>query len=111
MPTATELVILIGLQGAGKTSFYRAIWAGTHNHVSKDRRRNNRRPARRQLQLLEEALRAGRSVVVDNTNPTALDRVELIALGRSLGARVVGYYFESRLADCLERNSQRAGKA
>jgi predicted kinase len=105
-----ELVIFTGLQGAGKTTFYRTFFAGTHVLVSKDRFRNNANPARRQRQLLEEALGAGRSVVVDNTNATAEDRQALIALGRSFGARIVGYYFESRLADCLERNRQRAGK-
>src|SRR5207249_6790556 len=86
-------------------------FAGTHDLVSKDRFPNNRNPARRQRQLIEEALGAGRSVVVDNTNPTAEDRAGLIALARSFGATVVGYYFESRLADCLDRNRQREGKA
>jgi predicted kinase len=108
---AAELVILIGLQGSGKSSFYRAYFAATHDWVSKDRFRNNRKPGRRQRLLIEEALAAGRSVVVDNTNATAADRAELIALARSFGARVSGYYFESRLANCLERNRQRTGKA
>ena len=107
---APELVVFIGLQGAGKSSFYRARFAGTHDWVSKDRFPNNRNRARRQRQLITEALGAGRSVVVDNTNPTREDRAELIALARSFGATVVGYYFESRLADCLERNRQRQGK-
>ena len=39
------------------------------------------------------------------------ERADLIALGRTYGATVIGYYFESRLADCLERNRQRQGKA
>lgn len=105
-----ELVILIGLQGAGKSSFYRARFASSHVLVSKDLLRNNRRPARRQRQLIEEALVAGRSVVVDNTNPTVQDRVELIEVARTHGATVIGYYFESRLDDCLERNRLRTGK-
>jgi predicted kinase len=108
---ASEMVILVGLQGSGKSSFYQAFFAGTHDWVSKDRFPNNRKPARRQRQLLEEALGAGRSVVVDNTNATAAERAELIALARAFGATVVGYSFESTLADCLERNRQRPGKA
>ncbi len=108
---ATEMIILIGLQGSGKSSFYRTCFAATHAGVSKDRFPNNRNPARRQRLLIEESLTAGRSVVVDNTNVRAADRAELIALARSLTARVVGYYFESRLADCLERNVRRVGKA
>lgn len=109
-PTA-ELILFIGLQGSGKSSFYRDSFADTHDLVSKDRFPNNRNPARRQRQLIEEALGRGRSVVVDNTNPTPEDRSELIALARAFGARVPGYYFESRLLDCLERNRQRQGKA
>jgi predicted kinase len=68
---APELVIFVGLQGAGKTTFHRTQFAASHDLVSKDRFRNNRRPARRQRQLIKEALQAGRSVVVDNTNPSA----------------------------------------
>jgi predicted kinase len=105
-----ELVVFVGLQGSGKSSFYCARFAGTHDLVSKDRCPNNRNPARRQRQLVEEAVAAGRSVVVDNTNPTAQDRAALLTLACSFGAAAVGYYFESRLADCLERNRQREGK-
>jgi predicted kinase len=108
---AQELVTFIGLQGSGKSSFYRARFADTHALVSKDLFPNNRHPARRQRQLIEEALGAGRSVVIDNTNPTPQERAELIALGRAAGATVIGYYFESRLADCLDRNRQRQSKA
>jgi predicted kinase len=106
-----ELVIFVGLQASGKTSFYQARFAHTHALVSKDRMPNNRNPTRRQLELVEEALRAGRSVVVDNTNARVVDRLPLVILGHALGARVVGYYFESRVEDCLERNRGRAGKA
>lgn len=106
-----ELVIFAGLQGAGKSSFYRARFASTHVCVSKDQFRNNRRPARRQRFLLEEAFQAGRSVVVDNTNPTVEARRELIDLGLRFGATITGYFFESLVPDCLERNRQRTGKA
>jgi predicted kinase len=56
----TELVLLIGLQGSGKSSFCSAHLADTHTLVSKDRLRNNRNRERRQRQLIEEALGAGR---------------------------------------------------
>lgn len=105
-----ELVIFIGLQAAGKSTFYRARLAATHELVSKDLMRHNKRKARRQEQLVAEALRASRSVVVDNTNPTVEERAPLIALGHAYGARVIGYYFESRAGASLERNKARGGR-
>jgi predicted kinase len=63
-----ELIIRIGIQASGKSTFYRSRFASTHTLVSKDLLRNNRQPVRRQAQLIAEALQAGRSVVVDNTN-------------------------------------------
>jgi predicted kinase len=106
-----ELVIFIGLQGSGKSTCYQMHFASTYAYVSKDLLRNNSRPARRQLQLVEEALQAVRSVVVDNTNPKVEDRAELIRLGHRYSAEVIGYYFEMQVKKSLERNRQRDGKA
>ena len=105
-----DVVIFIGLQGAGKTTFYRERFSATHAYVSRDRLRNNRRPRRREQELIRAALTEGRSGVVDNTHPTAADRAPVIALAREYGAPVIGYYFESRLEDCLARNAAREGK-
>ena len=106
-----QLVIFIGLQASGKSTFFRTHFAETHKLVSKDLLRNNKKPSRRQAQLIEEALQAGESVVVDNTNPTIEDRASLIQLGCSYNAEIIGYYFESILNQCLERNQQRTGRA
>lgn len=106
-----EMIILVGLQAAGKSIFYRSHFASTHVHISKDLFRHNRHPARRQQQLIEEALQNGRSVVIDNTNPTVEEREQLIQLGHSYGAMVIGYYLESSVKLSLERNKQRTGKA
>ena len=109
--TSLEVIILMGLQASGKSTFFRNHFALTHAYVSKDQLRNSRKPARRQQQLIEEALRAGHSVVVDNTNPTKEEREKLIALGHFYGATVIGYYFEVQLWQSLERNKSRHGKA
>jgi predicted kinase len=50
-------------------------------------------------------------VVVDNTNPAVEDRRPLVELGREFGARIVGYYFESGVRECLARNARRECKA
>ena len=99
--SAAELVILIGLPGAGKTSFYQAWFAGTHVHVSKDLMRNRRDRQARQLALIDEALAGGRSVVVDNVNPSAADRAVLIEAARRRGLAAAGYVLETTAAECI----------
>jgi predicted kinase len=106
-----QMILFIGLQAAGKSTFYQTHFAETHTLISKDLLRNNKRPARRQSQIAEEALQAGRSIVIDNTNPTREDREQLIRLGRQYGAEVIGYYFEPQVKLSLERNRLRSGPA
>jgi predicted kinase len=107
----TECLILIGLPASGKSSFYRERFGRTHDHVSKDLLGSARSPARRQAQLISESLSHGRSVVVDNTNPTAAVRAPLIALARAHDATVTAYYFPTEVADALRRNQGREGRA
>ncbi len=105
-----ELVIMIGLQASGKTTFSRSHFGEAYRYVSKDLLGNNSNPARRQRQLIEEALQQGLSVVVDNTNPTIEERKALIDLGRLYNAEIIGYFFEVQLKQSLERNRAREGK-
>jgi len=72
--------------------------------------RSNRQPQRRQEQLIETALAAGRSVVVDNTNPRVSDRASIIAAARRHGAQVAGYFFPTDARDALRRNRAREGR-
>ncbi len=106
-----ELVIFIGLQASGKTTFYHNNFAATHEHISKDLFPNNKNKDRRQTQLITDALNEGKSVVIDNTNPTTIERVPLIKIGSNYNCKIVGYYFDLPLYLCLERNQQRIGKA
>jgi predicted kinase len=110
-PAAVEVVVLVGLPGAGKTTFFQQRFGQTHALVSKDRLPNNRRPAHRQLELLAEALAAGRSVVVDNTNASRRERADVLAAARAHGARLVGYFFDCAPAECVTRNAGRTGRA
>lgn len=108
---APELILFVGVQASGKSTYYANHLAATHVHVSKDLMKNVRDRDVRQQQMIESALAAGRSVAVDNTNPTTLVRAPLIALGRRLGARVIAYYFETVVKDAAARNRLREGKA
>jgi predicted kinase len=106
-----ELVVFVGLQASGKSTFFRERFAECHQHVSKDLFPNNRNKNRRQEHLPRAALSAGRCVVVDNTNPTLEDRRVLIGLGGEYGARIVGYFFDAGVRECIRRNEIREGKA
>src|SRR5438552_6451239 len=80
-----EIIIFIGLQGSGKSTFYQTHFAQTHVLISKDLFPNNKNPLRRQQQLIVEALQAGHSVVIDNTNASRENRTELIEIGHEYG--------------------------
>jgi predicted kinase len=101
-----EAVIFVGVQGAGKTSFYREHLLGTHVHISLDETRTRQR----EHSLLTECFNAKRRFVVDNTNPLTADRKRYIAPARAAGFRVVCYFFQTSLRDAIHRNNQRAGK-
>ncbi|MFD6948759.1 kinase [Nocardiopsis sp. TSRI0078] len=105
-----EMALFVGLQASGKTTFYRARLAATHLHVSKDDFPNARRPQRRQMRMVHEALGAGLNVAVDNTNPSPEEWRPLIEAAREHGARVVGYWFPPDLPLTLERNAARRGR-
>jgi predicted kinase len=106
-----DLVVLAGLQGSGKSTFFAARFADTHAHVSRDLFPSARDAAARQKALVEAAARAGRSVVVDNTNVRREDRLALVSLARALGLRPVLYWFTPDVPASIARNASRAGKA
>ena len=101
------VVILMGLQGSGKSTFYRM-------HLSEDFVRVNLDTLKTRYQeklLIEECLYLQKSFAVDNTNPTRADRERYIAIAKDHGYRIVGYFMESKIKDCMQRNAQREGAA
>ena len=101
------LIIFVGLPGSGKSTYYFAHFAGTHVHVSKDLMKNLRSRDTQQTAMIEQALAAAKSVVIDNTNPSAAIRAPLIAIGKRHGARIIAYYFDCSVKTALMRNQQR----
>jgi predicted kinase len=103
-------VIFVGLPASGKTTFFRERFAATHEHVSKDNWPNAVNKNARQARAIAAALAGGRSVVVDNTNPTPEDRRAVIEQVRALGARVIGYFFDASTREVVGRNRGRTGR-
>ena len=95
-------MILVGLPGSGKTSFFQSRFAATHDHVSKDLLLSARDKGARQIALLEDALRAGRNVMVDNTNPRVVYWAPLEATARRHGAQVLAQVVTGGLPELLK---------
>jgi predicted kinase len=106
-----EVIIFIGLQATGKSTFYRQNFATTHELISKDLMSKRSGKESRQAQAIEIALEGGKSIVIDNTNPREIDRANIINQSRKYQVRIIGYYFASKVSESLERNSTRTGKA
>ena len=98
-----EAVIFVGVQASGKSSFYKERFFRTHVRLSLDMLRTRHR----ERLLLQACLDAKQPFVVDNTNPRPADRARYVPPARAAGFRVVGYYFQSAVADAIRRNQAR----
>ncbi|MGN0180773.1 MAG: AAA family ATPase [Monoglobaceae bacterium] len=100
------LAVIIGIQGSGKSTFYHRYLAEEYVRINLDTLKT-----RHQEQLLvDDCIRQGKCFAVDNTNPTKADRERYIIPAKAAGYRIVGYFMESKLKVCIERNNQRTGK-
>ena len=100
------MAIMIGIQASGKSRFC-AEKLADYVRVNLDtlHTRNKENMA------IEDAISRQVDLVIDNTNPTADDRAKYICIARAAGYKVVGYFMQSKLQDCIARNELREGKA
>lgn len=99
-----QAVIFIGLPGSGKSSFYKERFFSSHVRISLDLLKTRHRERR----FTELCLATEQRFVIDNTNPTRLERSKYIEAAKARRFSVVGYYFQSKVEDCLRRNAGRA---
>lgn len=99
-----EAILLMGLQGAGKSSFYKAHYFRSHVRISLDLLGTRHR----EMQFLELCLETGQRLVIDNTNPARSDRRRYIEPAKAAKFQVFGIYFQSIVKDCLRRNANRS---
>ncbi len=107
IPLTRLAAIFIGIQAVGKSTFYKQRFFSTHVRINLDMLKTRVREAL----ILQACLDARQAFVVDNTNILKSERANYIELARAAGFQVHGYYFQSRLHEALQRNSQRSGKA
>ena len=107
IPKTKTAVILCGIQGMGKSTFYFRHLSDSCERINLDtlHTRNKERI------LLESLIAEGRSFAVDNTNPTAADRARYIVPAKAAGYRIIACVFEVDKAFAFEHNALREGKA
>ena len=98
-----ETVLFIGVQGSGKTTFYKEHFFETHVRISRDMLKTRTR----ERLIATACLAARQPFVVDNTNSLKIQRAEHIEPAKAAGFRVIGCYFRCELAHALRRNRQR----
>jgi predicted kinase len=101
-----QAIIFTGIQGSGKTTFYAERFLKTHIRISLDmlKTRNKER------QFVQFCLARGQKFVIDNTNPTPSERSKYIEAAKEARFEVVGYFFNTTVAEAIERNYKRKGR-
>ena len=101
------MIIMMGLQGSGKSTFYEKYLSKNHVRVNLDTLKTRNK----EHLLIDECLSEGKNFAIDNTNPTRADRARYISLAQENGYYIIGYFMESKIKDCIARNALREGKA
>lgn len=103
--SSQELVIMMGYPGSGKSTFYQRFFAPHgYAHVNRD----TLKTPEKCVAAADSALSTKKSVVVDNTNPTAEDRKRYIDVAKKYGVPVRCFVMEANEALANHMNVTRA---
>ncbi|MBH5328301.1 ATP-binding protein [Eikenella sp. S3360] len=102
-----QLILFIGAQASGKSTFYKQHFADSYIRLNLDMLKTRHRE---QL-LFDACLQAKQNLVIDNTNPTVEDRARYIVPAQAARFQIIAYYFDSDLNAAIARNAKRTGKA
>jgi predicted kinase len=102
-----EAIIFVGIQGSGKSTFFKERFFDSHIRINLDMLRTKNR----ERLMFEACVEAKQKFVLDKTNLTREERGKHIVSAKGFGFKIIGYYFQTNLEKALERNNQRKGKA
>lgn len=102
-----EAVIFVGIQGSGKSTFFKKTFFDSHIRINLDMLRTRNR----EKLIFEACLAAKQKFVIDNTNLTRTEREKYIIKAKEFGFTIIGCYFQTDLLRAVERNSKREGRA
>ena len=101
-----EAVILIGLQGSGKSTLYLQRFWKTHVRINLDMLKTRHR----ERTLLRACIAMQQHFVVDNTNVLLSERAVYITAAQAAQFRITGYFFNPDVEACIARNAPRTGR-
>ena len=101
-----EVIIFIGIQASGKSSFYFERLSKSHLRLNLDMLKTRNR----ETILFDACIKAKQPIVIDNTNATKEERKRYLGKLRQNHFKVIGYYFKSSIEESLYRNKMRKGK-
>ncbi|MDR9857191.1 AAA family ATPase [Paenibacillus sp. VCA1] len=101
-----ECILFVGIQASGKSTFYKEKFFKTHVRINLDMLKTRHR----EHIFVEASIKAKQPFVIDNTNPTIIDRQKYIEVAKKNKFKVIGYCFVPDYELSLERNNARQGK-
>ena len=99
------MIIMMGIQGSGKSTFCAKNFP-EYTRINLDTLRTRKK----ENDALWLAINRKENIIIDNTNPTVSDRKKYIEAGKASQYNIIGYFMQSRLQECIERNDARQGK-
>ena len=116
-----KLLMLKGLQASGKSTYARELVDLGYVRVNKDDLRsmmdngkwskgNEKRVLRLRDEIVRDAIKSGKNVVVDDTNFEERHHDRIAALAEENGANFEVLFIDTPLEECIQRNEKRANK-
>lgn len=102
-----QLILFIGIQGTGKSTFYKQNFVDSHIRLNFDMLKTKHR----ENLLFQACLNSKTPTVIDKTNPTITERQTFIELAKQQHFSVIAYYFDVPFEIALSQNNQRHAKA
>ena len=96
-----ELIVLIGIPAAGKSSFCKARLADTHVRINGDMLGGDRGC---EADLAEACFQHQQPLVIDKMNFTRMHREPYLTRAKQVGFLRIGYFFPTTREVALERN-------
>lgn len=91
---------MMGLQASGKSTFFVQNFVHTHVRINLDMLKTRTRESK----LVDACVDGKAKFIVDNTNATKEDRARYIQKVKGAGYKVIGYYMDTPVKDCVARN-------